>query len=150
MADHAAEPVTTPPIRAEIGANRLELIESGQARLDTLIEAIAGAEHSIKMLMYMFNPDHVGDEVRDALVAQASRYFDTIFRWSTRTFSSLRSLRRLIGEYSEWRGLLQWKFSGPLSLRNSWWRSIGADMRRAHRLDMVFAYFAPPGAMLRR
>src|SRR3954452_23631025 len=73
MADRAAEPVTTPPIRAEIGANRLELIESGQARLHTLIEAIAGAEHSIKMLMYMFNPDHVGDEVRDALVAAARR-----------------------------------------------------------------------------
>ena len=59
-----------------------------------------------------------------------SRYFDTIFRWAKRKKSKLRSLRRMIGEFSEWRGLLQWKFSGPLSMRNSWWRSIGRDMRR--------------------
>ena len=37
-----------------------------------------------------------------------------------------------------------------LSMRNSWWRSIGHDIRRGQRLDMIFAYFAPPGAMLRR
>jgi cardiolipin synthase len=35
-------------------------------------------------------------------------------------------------------------------MRNSWWRSIGQDIRRGQRLDMIFAYFAPPAAMLRR
>src|SRR3954462_14524026 len=78
-----------------------------------------------------------------------ARYFDGLFRWSKRG-KSLRSLRRMVAEYNEWRGLLQWKFSGPLSMRNSWWRSIGRDMNRASRLDLMFAYFAPPGAMLRR
>jgi cardiolipin synthase len=45
---------------------------------------------------------------------------------------------------------VQWKFSGPLSRRNSWWRTIGHDIAQGQRLDMIFAYFAPPGAMLRR
>ena len=62
----------------------------------------------------------------------------------------LNYARRRWSEFSEWRGPLQWKFSGPLSMRNSWWRSIGRDMRARQRLDMIFAYFAPPGAMLRR
>lgn len=244
MADQVAQTVPTPAIRADIAGNRLELIESGEARLRTLLELIAGARSSIKMLMYMFNPDPVGHQVRDALVAAAargvqvsllidgfgsvasseffaplreaggdecvfnpsygrsylmrnhqklvvvddavaiigganiddtylhdgrskdwrdlwlrlegpevampSRYFDTLFRWSKRKNPSLKYLRRQLAEYSEWRGPLQWKFSGPLSLRNSWWRSIGQDIRRGHRLDMIFAYFAPPGAMLRR
>jgi cardiolipin synthase len=244
MADHPAEPVTHPPIRAEIAGNRLEVIETGAGRLRALLDLIAGAQHSFKMLMYMFNPDHAGSAVHDALlaaarrgvdvrllvdgfgsdappqffadladaggdycvfnpswgrryllrnhqklvtaddaiailgganidetyltdtgpkhwrdlwlriegpeVAMASRYFDMVFRWSKRKNAKLRSLRRMIGEYSEWRGLLQWKFSGPLSMRNSWWRSIGRDMKRAKQLDMIFAYFAPPGAMLRR
>jgi cardiolipin synthase A/B len=239
-----AETVTTSPIRAEILGNRLELIESGAARLRGLLDHIAAAQHSIKMLMYMFNPDRVGFQVRDALVAAAargvrvtllidgfgsaaapdffaplkhaggdecvfnpsygrsylmrdhqkliifdervaivgganiddsyltdrgprrwrdlwlriegpevalpSRYFDTLFRWSKRKNPRLNYLRRQLAEYSEWRGPLQWKFSGPLSLRNSWWRSIGQDIRRGRRLDMIFAYFAPPGAMLRR
>jgi cardiolipin synthase len=244
MADRAAESVTTPTIRAEIAGNTLELLDTGKGRLRALLELIEGAERSIKVLMYMFNPDHTGELVRDALieaagrglevkvlidgfgsavpprfftqldesggqycvfnpsygrryllrnhqklivaddriaiigganvddtymtdrgpqhwrdlwlriegpeVAMPSRYFDTLFRWSNRKGAKLRSLRRTVGEYSEWRGPLQWKFSGPLSMRNSWWRSIGRDLKNASRLDMIFAYFAPPGAMLRR
>jgi cardiolipin synthase len=244
MDDQPANPVFRPPIRAEIGGNSLELIESGDARRAALLELIGGARQSIKMLMYMFIPDRVGGQVRDAVVAAArrgvavrllidgfgsdaradyfdalreaggercvfnpsygrgyllrnhqklvvidgrvaiigganiddsylsdrgegrwrdlwlriegpevavpSRYFDTVFRWSTRKPTRLNYLRRRIAEYTEWRGPLQWKFSGPLSMRNSWWRSIGRDIRRGRRLDMIFAYFAPPAAMLRR
>jgi cardiolipin synthase len=244
MADQAAPSRASAPIRAEIAGNRLELIESGEERLRLLLELIGGARHSIKMLMYMFNPDRDGDAVRDALTDAArrgvdvkllidgfgsaataqffsdlgeaggehcvfnpswgrryllrnhqklivideatvligganidasylddrgsshwrdlwlrldgseaelpARYFDSLFRWSKRPGSKLRSLKRMVAEYNEWRGPLQWKFSGPLSLRYSWWRSNGRDMKRARRLDMIFAYFAPPGAMIRR
>ena len=244
MPDHAAEPVRRPPITAEIAGNRLELIESGHARLALLLDLIAGAKQSIRLLMYMFNPDHAGEAVRDALAAAAGRgvkvrlmidgfgsdaptdffdaldaagghhcvfnpsygrryllrnhqklvvfddqtviigganidetylsdegdrrwrdlwlrldgpeaalpgkYFDTLFRWSTQGRPKLKYARRRLAEFSEWRGPLQWKFGGPLSLRNSWWRSIGRDIRRGRKLDMIFAYFAPPSAMLRR
>jgi cardiolipin synthase len=245
MADGPDEPLTKPPIRAEIAGNMLELIESGEARLRLLLDLIAGAEKCIKILIYMFNPDAAGEKVRDALVdaarrgvevrllidgfgsaappeffdvlneagaeecvfnpsygrryllrnhqklviiddrvaiigganidctymsdrgskhwrdlwltiegpevAMPSRYFDTLFRWSLRTRRpGFQYLRRQLAEFSEWRGPLQWKFSGPLSMRNSWWRSIGRDIRRGSRLDMIFAYFAPPGAMVRR
>jgi cardiolipin synthase len=82
--------------------------------------------------------------------AMPSQYFDTLFRWSTHRRPKLKYARRRLAEFSEWRGPLQWKFSGPLSMRNSWWRSIGQDIKRGRRLEMIFAYFAPPGAMLRR
>ena len=244
MADRSADPVATMPIRADVGGNRLELIASGEERLRALLQLIENAQQSIKMLMYMFNPDAAGKRVRDALVAAAcrnvevkllidgfgsgagsdyfavleqvgaeyclfnpaygrgyllrnhqklvvvddriaiigganiddsymsdhgadhwrdlwlsvegpearmpGRYFDTLFRWGKRKNPSLKHLRRQIAAYSEWRGPLQWKFSGPLSMRNSWWRSIGRDIRKGQRLEMIFAYFAPPGAMLRR
>jgi cardiolipin synthase A/B len=83
-------------------------------------------------------------------VTMPSRYFDLLFRWVTHGRPHLKYARRRLAEFSEWRGPLQWKFTGPLSLRNSWWRTIGHDMRNAKRLDMIFAYFAPPSAMLRR
>jgi cardiolipin synthase len=231
-------------VRAEIAGNRLELIETGAERLRTLLALIGCAQRSLKVLMYMFDPDEAGEAVRDALIAASgrgvavkvlidgfgssaspeffaeleakggefcsfnpaygrrylvrnhqkliiaderiaivgganvdesylddsgprhwrdlwlqiegpeavvpARYFDSLFRWSKRDGAKLRSLRRIVAEFSEWRGPLQWKFSGPLSLRNSWWRSIGRDLRRGQRLEMIFAYFAPPGAMLRR
>jgi cardiolipin synthase len=242
MADQASVP--RPRISAEIAGNRLELIETGQERFGMLLSLIAAAQSSIRMLMYMFNPDRDGDAVRNALTDAArrgvevkllidafgsaatprffaelaegggqycvfhpsygrrylvrnhqklivideatvligganidatylddgspehwrdlwlrldgpeavvpARYFDSLFRWSKRPNSKVRSLKRMVAEYNESRGPLQWKFSGPLSMRNSWWRSIGRDMKRAHRLDMIFAYFAPPGAMIRR
>ena len=243
MADQML-PQRRDPIRAEIAGNRLELIESGQERFGMLLSLIAAAQTSIKMLMYMFNPDRDGDAVRNALTDAArrgvevkllidgfgsaatpkffteladaggqhcvfnptygrryllrnhqklivideatvligganidatylddrsvghwrdlwlrldgpeavlpARYFDSLFRWSKRPHSKLRSLRRMVAEYNEWRGPLQWKFSGPLSMRNSWWRSIGRDMKSARQVDLIFAYFAPPGAMIRR
>src|SRR5947209_922334 len=244
MADRASETVSAPRIHAQIAGNRLDLLETGEARFRALLDLIGSARHSVKILMYMFNPDEAGQRVRDSLVEAArrgiavkllidgfgsaagpgfftaldesgggicvfnpaygrryllrnhqklaiaddrvailgganidetymtdrgpahwrdlwlriegpearpaSRYFDALFRWSTRRGAKLRSIRRLVGEYSEWRGPLQWKFTGPLSMRNSWWRSIGRDIKRGHSLDMIFAYFAPPGAMLRR
>jgi cardiolipin synthase len=231
-------------IRAEVAGNQLELIDTGNERLRVLLSIIAGARHSLRMLMYMFDPDEAGGQVRDALIEAArrgidvkliidefgsaaspaffnelkesggefcafnpsygrnylvrnhqkliiaderiaivgganvdetylddgdprhwrdlwlkvegpdaavpARYFDALFRWSKRKNAKLRSLRRVVGQFSEWQGPLQWKFSGPLSLRNSWWRSIGRDIRRGSCLDMIFAYFAPPGGMLRR
>jgi cardiolipin synthase len=244
MADAEAALATRPPITAEIAGNKLELIESGEERLRLLLELIAGAETSIRMLMYMFNADGAGEQVRDALadaaargvevrllidgfgssapaeffaslhsaggeecvfnpsygrsyllrdhqklvviddltaiigganidqtylsdrgakhwrdlwlridgpeVAVPGRYFDTLFRWSQRRHPGFAYLRRRLAECNEWRGPLQWKFSGPMSMRNSWWRSIGQDIRRGSQLDMIFAYFAPPGAMVRR
>jgi cardiolipin synthase len=66
-------PITSPPIRAEIAGNVIEVIESGADRLHALLALITGATTSIKMLMYMFNPDHAGGVVHDALLAAARR-----------------------------------------------------------------------------
>ena len=244
MAYQGAPLPTNPPVKAEIDGNRLELIESGEERFRLLLDLIGSAETSVKMLMYMFNPDRDGDAVRNALTNAArrgvtvellidgfgsqatsaffsdlaeaggshcvfnpswgrryllrnhqklividgrtvligganidatylgdqgsshwrdlwlrldgpaamlpSRYFDSLFHWSRQPSSKLRTLQRIQAGYSEWRGPLQWKFGGPLSMHNSWWRSIGRDMKRARRLELVFAYFAPPSAMIRR
>ena len=74
MADQP--PITKQPIRAEIAGNRLELLETGQERFGMLLSLIAAAERSIRMLMYMFNPDRDGDAVRNALTEAARRGVD--------------------------------------------------------------------------
>src|SRR5206468_3971565 len=68
-----AAPGGASAIRAEIAGNRLEVIESGEERLRALLALIDGAHRSVKILMYMFNPDRTGERVRDALVAAARR-----------------------------------------------------------------------------
>src|SRR4051812_34537833 len=74
MADapHSTKARPRSAIRAKVDGNRLELIEGGAERLDLLLELIAGATASVKLLFYMFDPDPVGTRVRDALV-EASR-----------------------------------------------------------------------------
>ncbi len=62
-----------PSIRATIGGSKLELIESGTARLEALLELIRGAEHSFRLLFYIFVGDASGTAVRDALVEAAAR-----------------------------------------------------------------------------
>ena len=118
--------------------DRVALI--GGANIDQTYLQDDGPRHWRDLMMTVEGP----------AVGCASEYFDALFRWTHRKNGSLRSLRRMIGHYSQWRGPVQWKFSGPLSMKNSWWRSIGRDINRGKNLDMIFAYFAPPGAMLRR
>ena len=115
--------------------------------------AITGGANIENVYFSDEGPRHWRDlfvSIEGPAVACAGDYFDALFRWSTRKSGTLRSLRRLIGQFSQWRGDVQWKFGGPLSVRNSWWRSIGRDIKRGKRLDMIFAYFAPPAAMIRR
>jgi cardiolipin synthase len=233
------------PIHAEVAGNALDLIETGQARLEALLQLIDSAQRSLRMLFYIFRPDERGAKVRDALVAAARRgvevkllldgygcsdatpsfftpladeggsfclfhpsygrryllrnhqklavaddsialigganihddyltdegprhwrdlwlriegpaveraadYFDDVYRWTTRKGAKLRSLRRLVNRHSDHRGPLQWKFSGPLSRRNPWPADFVQDMAEAREIDVISAYFSPPGALLRR
>ena len=59
-----------------MAGNRIEIIESGEARLRLILRLIAEAQTSIKMLFYMFNVDWAGTMVRDALVEAAGRGVD--------------------------------------------------------------------------
>jgi len=112
----------------------------GGANIDDTYMADIGEEHWRDLWLSIDGP----------AVRCASEYFDALFRWTTRKGSKMRALRRLVAQESQWRGPVQWKFSGPVSRRNSWWRSFGRDINQAQQLDMIFAYFAPPGAMIRR
>ena len=246
MADDIAPTLESVPSRrgVTVAGNRIELIEGGEERLRAILEMISGAQESVWVLFYIFNPDWAGRLIRDALVEAARRgvdvkllidgfgsaaqprffaglqesggetcvfnpsygarylvrnhqklviadrqraitgganiddtylsdegprhwrdlwvwidgpcvscasdYFESLFRWSNRKHSRLKALRRMVGRFSQYRGAVQWKFSGPLSMKNSWWRSVGRDINRGSELEMIFAYFAPPGAMLRR
>lgn len=75
MAD--ADPKPKPPRRAPadavVAGTRLQLLETGTERLQTLLGVIEEAKHSIRLLFYMFSPDVAGEAVRDALVRAAQR-----------------------------------------------------------------------------
>ena len=246
MADQpSSRPSGEGAIHAVVEGNRLELIESGVARLEELLRIIEQAEESLRLIFYIFDDDDSGRRVRDALVEAAGRgvrvrllvdgfgcstaepeffrairdsggdfcvfnprygarylvrnhqklvvadrkigiigganiqdsyltdegpnhwrdlwlriegpsldapcrYFDSLFRWTKRKDSKLRALRRIVRRHSQMAGELQWKFSGPISRKHSWPASLVRELAEASRVDIIAAYFAPPGSLLRR
>ncbi len=77
MADEPTHPTVSPqPIRARVDGNFLELIETGQGRLSSILELINSAQRSVRLLFYIFKEDGSGRQVRDALVAAARRGVD--------------------------------------------------------------------------
>jgi cardiolipin synthase len=92
----------------------------------------------------------LGLEVDGPSVACLTDYFEEIFRWAETENASIRKLRRLLSRHSTSDGALHWLFGGPTRRLSPWARSVKADMLRAHRLDMIMAYFAPSWSMLRR
>jgi cardiolipin synthase len=73
MADASPERSGSERITADIAGTRLEILEGGAERLGSILELIDGAQSTIKLLFYMFNPDAAGEAVRDSLVRAARR-----------------------------------------------------------------------------
>jgi len=77
-------------------------------------------------------------------------YFDTLARWARQPHPPLRTLRRALGVWSDADGPVRWVFGGPTRRLSPWARAVRHDLRRAIRVDLITAYFAPSPAMLRR
>jgi cardiolipin synthase A/B len=56
-----------------IDGNRLQLLETGRRRIDTLVDLIDRAERSLKLLYYIYADDAAGRRVNDALIRAAAR-----------------------------------------------------------------------------
>jgi cardiolipin synthase len=69
----AEETPTEAPLSRVVDGNRLTLLTSGAERLRSLLELIDGAEHSLRILYYIFQADSTGVRIRDALIAAAGR-----------------------------------------------------------------------------
>lgn len=92
----------------------------------------------------------LGLTVEGPSVACLVDYFEALFRWANSEDASIRKLRRMLSKYSHTDGPLHWLFGGPTRRLSPWARAVRADMRAAHRLDVIAAYFAPGPVLLRR
>ena len=245
MADQPKPEPQHAKISARIDGNRLTLLESGQDRLDAILDLVAGAKDSLRLVFYIFASDDCGRVVRDALVDAANRgvqvwllldgfgcsaaepdffkpledaggkfcrflpaygrrylirnhqklaiadekraiigganvedtyltdegdkhwrdlwlliegpfvepsarYFDSLYHWTRTKNGKLRRLRRIVARHSDHRGVLQWKFSGPMSRKDRLPVALSRGLKTATHFDLIAAYFSPPWSFLRR
>ncbi len=92
----------------------------------------------------------LGMEVHGPVVSALSRYFDSLFAWAETPNASIRRLRRILSRHSVASGRLHWLFGGPTRRLSPWARAVKNDLKRADRLDLIAAYFAPSRSMIRR
>ena len=87
--------------------------------------------------------------VEGPAAARLAPYYDALMDWAMARNSKLRDLRAIIHRHSETHGRLQWQYGGPMRL-SPWANSTCRDLSRGCDVEMIAAYFAPPGGMLRR
>src|SRR4029453_3138117 len=98
-------------------------------------------------------PNHWRDlwlRIEGPALEEPARYFDALFHWTKTKGSKLRNLRKIVKRHSQMAGDLQWKFSGPISRKNSWPASLVRELSEAKAVDIIAAYFSPPGSLMRR
>jgi len=77
-------------------------------------------------------------------------YFDTLAQWIGTPKAPIRTLRRLLTQWSQHDGQTRWLLGGPTRHLSPWAKAVRADLRRATTFDLIAGYFAPNPAMLRR
>ncbi len=88
--------------------------------------------------------------VEGPAVARLAGYYDALSEWIRGKTSKIRSLNRIIHQYNENHGILQWTFGGPTRGLSPWARATSRDLLSSHDVELIEAYFAPTWAMLRR
>jgi cardiolipin synthase len=78
------------------------------------------------------------------------RYFDDLFDWAVNPEATMRQLRRVLQKHSVTQGPVRWLFGGPTRRLSPWARAVRRDIRKARRMDIIAAYFAPGPVLLGR
>jgi len=82
--------------------------------------------------------------------ARVVPYYDALIGWALKRGSKMKTLRAVVRQFSEHKGPLQWLYGGPMQLKSPWALATIRDLAAAKDLEMIVAYFAPMGGMLRR
>ena len=92
----------------------------------------------------------LGIRVEGSAAKRLVGYFDALARWTHKPKARLRELRRALSRWSNPKGgKACWLLGGPTRRLSPWARSLRMDVRKAHRLDIIAAYFAPTPRMMR-
>jgi cardiolipin synthase len=88
--------------------------------------------------------------VEGPAAARVLPYYDALMSWALNDRSRLKTLRAVVRNHSESEGRLQWLYGGPMQLKSPWGLATLRDIAAARDLEMIVAYFAPMGGILKR
>lgn len=92
----------------------------------------------------------VGLIVEGPAAARLAPYFDQLIAWAMSRKSKMRALRHLVRHFNESSGPLQWQFGVPSGRLSPWGVSTCKDLVQSRNVEMIAAYFAPTGGLIKR
>jgi cardiolipin synthase len=91
----------------------------------------------------------LGVIVEGPVVRELVRWYEQLYDWTADPRAQWRAMRRMVRDWRPGSGPVQLLIGGPTDGLSSWARSVGADLVRGRRLDMIMAYFTPPNRLMR-
>jgi cardiolipin synthase len=77
-------------------------------------------------------------------------YYDQLMAWAKTPRGRIRLLNRIVHQFSETHGAVQWTYGGPTRGLSPWAAATCRDLLHNDDVEMIAAYFSPTWAMLRR
>lgn len=91
----------------------------------------------------------LGVMISGEVVGKFHEWFVLLEAWVASHHRQFRAIRAMVREWDPGTGPVQLLLGGPTKLTSAWARAVKRDLARGERLDLVMAYFSPPGAMRR-
>lgn len=92
----------------------------------------------------------LGVMIEGEVVERFCNWFAELENWVADGEAQFRSIRRMVRDWDGGSGPVQLLLGGPTRMTSAWARMAKLDIARASRLDLVMAYFSPPGSMRRQ
>ncbi|QWC56637.1 cardiolipin synthase B [Erythrobacter sp. 3-20A1M] len=88
--------------------------------------------------------------LRGDAVGPLHQWFAHLLDWTDDDGAEWRQVRDAVRKWDERVGACRWLVGGPSRHLSTWAHCVKRDLDKASRLDLIMAYFSPPGALLRR
>lgn len=91
----------------------------------------------------------LGVLIEGPVVERFVDWFAQLVLWVSDEGSQFRVIRRMLREWDSGDGPVQLVLGGPTRITSNWARRVTRDLYEGKRLDLVMAYFSPPGTIRR-
>ena len=92
----------------------------------------------------------LGLMVEGGAARRLAPYYDQLMAWAKTPRGRIRLLNRIVHQFSETHGAVQWTYGGPTRGLSPWAAATCRDLLHNDDVEMIAAYFSPTWAMLRR
>jgi cardiolipin synthase len=91
----------------------------------------------------------LGVLIEGEVVGKFAQWFEQLTVWVAGGHTRFREIRRMLRQWDSGEGPVQLVLGGPTRVTSNWAKRVMRDLFQGERVDLVMAYFSPPGSIRR-